>query len=127
MPAMTPDPITRLRKICLSLPEAREVEAWGAPTFRVKTIFAMYSGADDRDDRESAWIKAAATDQEFYVSSNPDRFFVPPYVGTRGWIGMYIDDADTDWDLLAQLLLDAWTMSAPKRLVAAYQAQRDQG
>lgn len=125
---MTVDPLSRLRELCLSLPEAREVEAWGAPTFRVKTIFAMYSAADDpKAARESAWIKARPSDQDFYVASDPARFFVPPYVGTRGWVGMYIDDAGTDWDVLAQLLRDAWRMSAPKRLVAAHEAEEDAG
>ena len=110
--------VDRLRTLCLALPEAREVEAWGSPTFRVKTIFAMYSGPESaqRPGEEGAWIKAPPGDQDFLVSADPDRFFVPAYVGPKGWVGVVLD-AGTDWDQLAGLLREAWRMSAPKKLV----------
>ena len=105
--------------MCLALPEAREVEAWGAPTFRVKTIFAMYSGSDpEGDGRPSAWVKAEPANQNLMVAAAPDRFFVPPYVGPSGWIGVYLDGGNTDWEELGALLWDAWRMSAPKTLAA---------
>jgi hypothetical protein len=121
---MAPSPLARLRRLCLALPEAREVEAWGAPTFRVKTIFAMYAGPDDHHGagRASAWIKAAPGNQELMVRAAPDRFFVPPYVGPSGWIGVYLDGTRTDWAELAELLRDAWRLSAPKRLVREIEA-----
>jgi hypothetical protein len=105
--------------MCLALPEAREVEAWGEPTFRVKTIFAMYSGPGGSHGRESAsvWVKAVPANQDLLVTAAPDRFFVPPYVGPSGWIGVHLDRPDTDWDELAELLRDAWRMSVPKRLL----------
>lgn len=108
--------------MCLALPEAREVEAWGAPTFRVKRIFAMYSapGAHDSDGRPSAWVKALPANQDLLVSAAPDRFFVPPYVGPSGWIGVYLDGPETDWDELEELLWDAWRMSVPKKLLALH-------
>ena len=115
---MGSEPIEKLRRLCLSLPEAREVEAWGAPTFRVKTIFAMYSdGSQPQPGRPSAWVKARPMDQEHLMRRAPDRFFVPPYVGGRGWIGVYLDAPETDWEELETLLWDAWRMSAPKKLV----------
>jgi hypothetical protein len=119
---MPPRLLTRLRKLCLALPEAREVEAWGEPTFRVKTIFAMYAGAGNHHGagRASVWVKAVKTNQELMVTADPERFFVPPYVGPSGWIGVYLDGLDTDWDELADLLWDAWRMSAPKKLVAKH-------
>lgn len=119
---MPPRPLTRLRKLCLALPEAREVEAWGEPTFRVKTIFAMYAGPSNHHGagRESVWIKASKTNQALMIAAAPDRFFVPPYVGPSGWIGVYLDSAKTDWDELAELLRDAWRMSVPKKLLAAH-------
>lgn len=119
---MPPRPLTRLRKLCLALPAAREVEAWGEPTFRVKTIFAMYADAGNRHGagRASVWVKAVPTNQDLLVSAAPDRFFVPPYVGPSGWIGVYLDGPATDWDELNDLLLDAWRMSAPPKLVAQY-------
>ena len=116
---MPRDPLPRLRKLCLALPEAREVEAWGAPTFRVKTIFAMYAGPgnDHHGGRAGVWLKAAPGNQPLMVRAAPDRFFVPPYVGPSGWIGVYLDSPRTDWDELAELLRDAWRLSAPKKLV----------
>ena len=119
---MPPNPLTRLRKLCLALPEAREVEAWGSPTFRVKTIFAMYAepGNHHGDGRASVWVKAVKTNQELMVAAAPDRFFVPPYVGPSGWIGVYLDSPHTDWEELGELLQDAWRLSAPKKLVARH-------
>ena len=122
---MPPSPLARLRKLCLALPDAREVEAWGEPTFRVKTIFAMYAGPGNHHGagRASAWIKAARGNQELMVRAAPDRFFVPPYVGPSGWIGVYLDGPRTDWAELAELLRDAWRLSAPKRLVRQVEAE----
>ena len=116
---MPRDPLPRLRKLCLALPEAHEVEAWGAPTFRVKTIFAMYAGPGNHhhEGRAGVWLKAAPGNQPLMVRAAPDRFFVPPYVGPSGWIGVYLDSPSTDWDELAELLRDAWRLSAPKKLV----------
>lgn len=118
--------LTRLRKLCLALPEAREVEAWGEPAFRVKTIFAMYAGPSNHHGagRESVWVKANKTNQALMLAAAPDRFFVPPYVGPFGWIGIYLDSAKTDWDELAELLRDAWRMSVPKKLLAAHDAAK---
>ena len=107
-----------LRRLCLSLPEAREVVAWGAPTFRVKTIFATYSdGSQYATGRLSTWVKALPINQILLVQTDPDCFFVPPYVGPKGWIGVFFDDSETHWNELKGLLWDAWRMSAPKKLV----------
>ena len=117
---MPPRPLTRLRKLCLALPEAHEVEAWGTPTFRVRNkLFAMYAGADSHhgDGRAGVWCKAAPGNQALMVRDAPDRFFVPPYVGPSGWIGVWLD-GDTDWKDLAELLRDSWRLTAPKRLLA---------
>jgi hypothetical protein len=121
---MPRDPLPRLRKLCLALPEAREVEAWGAPTFRVKTIFAMYAGPGNQhhEGRAGVWLKAAPGNQPLMVRAAPDRFFVPPYVGPSGWIGVYLDSPATDWTELAELLRDAWRLSAPKKLVERVEA-----
>ena len=117
---MAEERLEELRSLCLALPDAREVEAWGAPTFRVKTMFATYSdGSQYEPPRSSVWIKAAPIDQEHLVRRSPDRFFVPPYVGGKGWIGAFLDIPDVDWDELKGLLWDAWKMSSPKRLVGA--------
>jgi hypothetical protein len=108
--------------MCLALPQAREVEAWGEPTFRVKTIFAMYAspGGHHGAGRSSVWVKAVQTNQDLLVGAAPDRFFVPPYVGPSGWIGVYLDGPATNWEEIQDLLWDAWRMSAPKKLLKQY-------
>jgi predicted DNA-binding protein (MmcQ/YjbR family) len=113
-------PLTRLRKLCLALPEAHEVEAWGEPTFRVRNkLFAMHASANNHHGagRPAVWIKAAPGNQDLMVRTAADRFFVPPYVGPSGWVGVWLD-RDVDWDELAELLRDAYRLSAPKRLLA---------
>ena len=116
---MPPRPLTRLRKLCLALPEAHEVIAWGEPTFRVKNkLFAMYADAGNHHGagRPAVWIKADAGNQSIMIRAAPDRFFVPPYVGPSGWVGVWLDE-QPDWDELAGLLSDAWRLAAPKRLL----------
>ena len=123
---MPPRPLTRLRKLCLALPEAHEVEAWGEPTFRVRNkMFATYASPDSHHGggRPSVWCKAAPGNQAAMVEDAPDRFFVPPYVGPSGWVGVYLDDGP-DWDELRELLWDAWRLTAPKRLVKSVDAER---
>lgn len=117
---MPPRPVTRLRKLCLALPEAHEVEAWGEPTFRVRNkMFATYASPNNHHGggRPAVWCKAAPGNQALMVRAAPKRFFVPPYVGPSGWIGVYLD-GDVDWSELAELLTDSYRLVAPKRLLA---------
>ena len=121
MAATARSPLAQLRKICLALPEAHEVEAWGEPTFRVKNkLFAMFAdqGNHHGDGRPGVWIKSAHVTQDMLVRAEPTRYFVPPYVGPKGWVGAFLDKRP-DWDVIADLLHDAWTQTAPKKLVAA--------
>lgn len=115
---MPPSPIARLRKLCLKLPEAHEVEAWGEPTFRIKNrLFAMYSSPSNHHGggRPAAWLKAAPGNQALMVEAEPSRYFVPPYVGSSGWIGVWLDKV-CDWKLLPSLLEDSYRLvAAPKR------------
>jgi len=118
---MTRRGLTRLRRLCLALPEAHEVEAWGEQTFRVRNrLFAMYAAAGNHhgNGRAAVWCKAAPGNQQLMVKAAPDRFFVPPYVGPSGWVGVWLDGG-TDWSELAGLLTDAWGLVAPKRVAAA--------
>lgn len=112
---MTSDPIDRLREICLALPEAEERETWGQSTFRVREkIFAM---AGNGSGRWAMSCKARPGLQGALVDTAPDRFFVPPYVGPKGWIGIHLGDK-TDWDELADLVEESYRMTAPKRVAA---------
>jgi hypothetical protein len=119
-PARTVKPLTKLRKICLALPEAHEVEAWEAPTFRVKNkIFAMYAaeGNHHHDARPGVWIKSKHTVQEYLLHAAPTKYFKPPYVGPGGWTGAYLDK-NPDWEAIGELILDAYRQTAPKKLLA---------
>lgn len=121
---MPRNPLPRLRKLCLSLPEAHEVEAWGEPTFRVRNkIFAMYASAATHhgDGRPAVWCKNVAVEQDLLIRAFPKHYFSPPYVGPGGWIGVWLDGAP-DWDSLGELLRDAWRLAAPKRLHALLDA-----
>ena len=117
---MAPRPLLKLRKLCLALPEAHEVDAWGESTFRVKNkLFAMFATASSHHGkgRHSVWIKAGPGNQALMVHHAPDRFFVPPYVGPSGWVGVYLD-AVCDWTELDELLRDSYRLIAPKKLAA---------
>lgn len=114
------DPLDRLRALCLALPEAHEAEAWGAPTFRVRNrLFAMYASAATHHGagRPAVWIKASPANQGLVIAAAPARYFVPPYVGVKGWVGAWLDGAPA-WGDLADLLADAYRQTAPKRLAA---------
>jgi hypothetical protein len=117
---LPPKPLTRLRKLCLALPEVHEVEAWGEPTFRVRNkLFAMYADAGNHhgDGRAAVWCNARPGKHALIVKAAPARFFVPPYVGPSGWIGVWLDGA-VDWTELGELLRDSYRLVAPKRLGA---------
>jgi hypothetical protein len=121
--------MNRLRRLCLAFPEAHEVEAWGEPTFRVRNkLFAMYAAADNHHGggRPAVWCKATRENQEFMVRAAPRQFFVPPYVGPSGWVGVWLDRS-VDWRGLAELLADGYRMTAPKRLLALLEGGRTPG
>jgi hypothetical protein len=117
---MVSSSIDKLRELCLALPEAHEVEAWGEPTFRVKNkIFAMYADGSTHhgNGRSSVWIKAAPGEQELLMKAAPDRFFSPPYVGKSGWVGVWLDKRPK-WKEVRLLLRDAYRLTAPKKMLA---------
>jgi len=115
--------IERLREICLSFPEATEKIAWGEPTFRVRDkLFAMFDNNHHAAGRVGVWCKAAQGAQEVLVDADPEHFFVPPYMGPKGWIGVRLDN-EPDWAAVAALMEDAYRLIAPKRLARAMEAQ----
>jgi predicted DNA-binding protein (MmcQ/YjbR family) len=124
---MPTNPLPRVRRICLALPEAHEVEAWGEPTFRIRNkIFASYASAHTHHGRgrPAIWCMAGPGNQEFMVQARPDRFFVPPYVGPSGWIGVYLDGR-VPWSQVAALLHDAYELRVgrSKRPTATHAGQ----
>jgi predicted DNA-binding protein (MmcQ/YjbR family) len=111
----TPSVVQHLRRICLGLPEATERPFGGheAPAFRVRDKMFMVL----REDGESLTCKVPPGEQQALVAADPDKFFIPPYVGSKGWIGIRLDGA-VDWQEIAELAEDSYRLIAPKRLVA---------
>jgi hypothetical protein len=121
---MPASPLPRLRTICLALPNATEVAAWGEPTFRCGKIFAMYASSANHHGggRDAVWLKAAPGNQALMVRDRPDRFFVPPYVGPSGWIGVWLDKRPP-WKEIAELVEESWRLIAPKKVLTAHDAR----
>lgn len=114
---MAASAVARLRRICLALPEAREVETWGHPTFRVNDkIFAGCGTGYDADGRLTMSCKAPPGEAAALIAGDPARFFKPPYVGNCGWVGVHLD-GKPDWTEIAELVEESYRMTAPKRLV----------
>lgn len=110
--------LERTREICLSLPEVTERLSHGAPTFFVRGKKTMVTFHQDHhgDGRIALWCAAPDGAQEHLVDTEPERFFRPPYVGHRGWIGVRLD-IDPDWDEIAVICEEAFRRVAPKTLI----------
>jgi hypothetical protein len=110
--------LARLREVCLALPEVTERLSHGSPTWfvRGKKTVATYVDNHHGDGRLAIWCPAPPGVQGTLVTEEPDRFFVPAYVGHRGWLGVRLD-RDVDWDEVAGIVEDAYRMVAPKKLV----------
>jgi hypothetical protein len=117
-------PVERLRTICLALPGTIEKISHGEPTWHVGgKMFAQLDDHHHGADRLAVWLAAGLGDQELLVRKDPARFFVPPYVGHRGWIGVRIDGRP-NWRLVETLVRDAWVQVVPKRLSSLRSARR---
>ena len=118
------DPLERLRAICLAFPEVTERPSHGAPTWfvRDKKVFAtLWTHGHHQDDFPHLVCAAPPGVQQELVEAEPERFFRPPYVGGRGWIGVRLD-VRVDWDEIAQICDEAYRVIAHKTLVAQLDA-----
>jgi hypothetical protein len=123
MPAR--DPLASLRRLCLALPGTSERLSHGEPTwFAGKRVFVNFAN-HHHDDRLAFWCAAPDGAQETLVAMAPERFFRPPYVGHRGWLGVWLD-VPVDWDEIAGIVREAYLVIAPKRLAAALDDARPQ-
>lgn len=114
-PVDSEEHLRRVRRICAALPETTEKLSHGEPTFFVrKKVYTMFANNHHNDGHVAAWIPAAPGFQAMLINSWPNKFFRPPYVGVRGWIG--IELASLDDEELASHLRDAWSLVAPKKL-----------
>ena len=114
-----PDPVQRLREICLALPEMSERLSHGEPAWFVRGTKTVATLDDHHHggNHLAFWCPAPPGVQQEMIELEPLRFFSPPYVGGRGWLGVRIDN-DPDWDEIAQIVEDAYRMVAPKKLIA---------
>lgn len=111
-------PVDRVRAICLALPETTEKVAWGEPTWRVGgKLFAQLDNHHHGAEHLAVWLPAPLGEQESLIFLDPERFFRPPYVGQRGWVGVRIDRRP-DWALVTALIKQAYRQAAPPRLSA---------
>ena len=110
--------LARVRALCLALPETTERLSHGAPSFfvREKKCFLMVLEDHHGDGRFAIWCAASPGDQHMLVEADPEKFFVPPYVGQRGWLGVRLDRG-IDWEELAGIVEDAFAAVAPKSLL----------
>jgi predicted DNA-binding protein (MmcQ/YjbR family) len=114
-----PDPLLRLRALCLALPEAVEKLSHGEPAFFVNgKMFAMHASAANHHGagRASVWIKSTTANQDLMLRDDPARYFKPPYVGVSGWIGLWLDRRPA-WSIVGARLQEGYTLVAPKRLL----------
>lgn len=119
------DSLARVREIALALPEVTERLSHGAPTFfiRGKKTFVMFHDDHHGDGRLALWCAAPAGVQAELVELDPVRFFVPPYVGSRGWVGLRLD-VEVDWDEVDGVVTEAYCAVAPQSLAAAISRTR---
>jgi len=108
--------VERLRALCLALPGVTEKLSHGEPTWFVKKTFVMFAN-HHHDERLGFWCAAPEGMQESLIASEPGRFFRPPYVGVRGWLGVYLD-VPVDWLEIADIVMEAYRCVAPAKLLS---------
>ncbi|MFN0085567.1 MAG: MmcQ/YjbR family DNA-binding protein [Blastocatellia bacterium] len=110
--------LDRVRRICLALPETQEKLSHGESTFFVrKKVFTMFANNHHNDGHIAVWLPAPPGIQETLIETSPEKFFRPPYVGVRGWIGVELGQVSDEE--LASLIRQGWRMIAPGKLRAA--------
>jgi hypothetical protein len=115
MPPQVEKQLQRVRRICTALPGCTEKLSHGEPTFFIRRkVFVMFANNHHNDGHIAVWIPVAAGLQPVLIESDPKKFFHPPYVGVRGWVGIELSEIDDDE--LESLLREAWKLIAPKEL-----------
>jgi hypothetical protein len=112
-------PLQRLRAICMVLPDANERLSHGEPTWFAGKgkVFAMLDDHHHGAAQLAVWLPQPLGVQEALIDADPQRFFRPPYVGGRGWVGVVLD-TNPDWDMVQSLVLDAYRHVATRELRA---------
>lgn len=111
---MSEEHLHRVRRICTALPETSEKLSHGEPTFFVnKKVFVMFANNHHNDGHVAVWLPASPGLQEMLIQNAPEKYFKPPYVGVRGWVGIELA-AVNDSELTAHIR-EAWRLIAPKK------------
>lgn len=121
----------RLAQICETYPETAASCPWENEHLSLEVAgkrfgYYLYQHFGD-DGRSGAVLKAAPGTQEMLVKLDPDRFWVPAFVGRHGWIGIRLDLEEPDWDEVAELVRDAWLLTAPKKVRRAFESAKQGG
>ena len=106
--------LKKVREICMALPSVEERLSHGEPTwfYRGKRSFAMFAD-HHHDERLAVWVAATPTAQEALIQSESERYFRPPYVGVRGWVGIYLD-VDVDWPAVEDIVAEGYRLVSAK-------------
>jgi hypothetical protein len=114
----------RLRKICMTLPEANEKLSHGEPTWFAGKgkVFAMLDNHHHGSPHLSVWLPQPLGAQEALLEADPERFFRPPYVGPSGWVGVILD-TKPNWSMVEQMVRDAYLHVATAKLRSRYSKQ----
>lgn len=112
--------LARLTKICVALPEAtRQITGRHAAFYVRKRIFAHFLDDHHGDGIVGITCKVLPGDNTALIVSNPEKFYMPAYVGSRGWVGLRLDIGEVDWEEIEELVTHSYRLIAPKRLAAA--------
>lgn len=124
---MSPDPkveLAKVREIALALPDADERLSHDSPGFFIRKgkFFAYFWHNHHGDGITCVHVKTSGREEQaMLIDMDPDCYFIPPYLGPSGWIGMRLDQSDTDWERVADRIAMSWEMVAPRRLLEGYQ------
>ena len=117
--------LARLMKICLALPEAIQEPAARHAAFLVrKHVFAYYLNDHHGDGIISVCCKVLPGDNEALIAAHPERFYMPAYIGPRGWVALRLDVGGLDWNEVAELVVGSYRLIAPKRLALLANSDR---
>jgi hypothetical protein len=110
------NPYDRVRALCLTHSGVYEKAGWGAPTFRIDRgkMFLMFANNHHGDGRTAIWCMATADGREVLLSMDPERFFIPPYVGPSGWVGVRLEGR-VPWSILTEVIAEGARLAAPKK------------
>jgi hypothetical protein len=119
VPATEDRRLVRLTKICLALPEVSRELTGDHAGFKVrKTTFGYFLNNHHGDGIVAVCFKMAPDDNAKLVAFDPSRFYLPAYIGPRGWIGLRLAVGKIDWEEVADFVGDSYRLVAPRRLVA---------